>query len=286
MIARIPEVVSIASLNAHYGLRSDGEPFDVVDACRSLDADVIALQEVWWPDGGGGWIDELHKDGYQLAELRLARAGLSPNPDVCPEPADGTGWWGVAIASRIPLTNPEPIDIGKTPLDAAGRRSALRVGVNTGRAEPISVTAVHATHYFPLAPLHHRRLARLLRGSTRSVVCGDFNLWGPLTGLSFRNWQRPARGRSFPAHRPHSQIDHVLVTSDLQVEHAEVLGDVGSDHRPLRVRVAIGPPSGLVSPDSLLEPILTAGSRRPCICLPTLSDEADGRPTGSTGNDQ
>jgi endonuclease/exonuclease/phosphatase family metal-dependent hydrolase len=235
------ESIAIASLNAHYGIGRNREPFDMVGACRALDADVISLQEVWWPDGGGGWLQELRREGYHLAELPQARAALSPTPDIRHEPGASTGWWGVAIASRIPLANPEPIDIGRTPLDPAGRRWALRVQVDVGNARHISVTTFHATHYFPLAPLHHRRLARALRGSTRSVVCGDFNLWGPLAGLAFRGWQRPVRGRSYPAHRPHSQIDHMFITSDLVINHAEVIGEVGSDHRPVRVRVETGP---------------------------------------------
>lgn len=231
------ESISIASLNAHYGVGTDSQPYDLVDACRSLDADVIALQEVWWPDGGGGWLRDMRRAGYQLAELPQARAEVSPTLAVNPHKGNGAGWWGIAIASRLPFANPLSIDIGKTPLDPVGRRSGLRVEVDVGSTAPIAVTTFHATHYFPLAPLHHRRLARGLRGSTRSVVCGDFNLWGPLAGLAFRGWQRPARGRSYPAHRPHSQIDHVFVTGDLVVEHAEVLSTVGSDHRPIRVQV-------------------------------------------------
>ena len=175
--------------------------------------------------------------GLPAGRAATGKGQPGPHPRRQLRTDEGTGWWGIAIASRIPLVNPESIDVGKTPFDPVGRRSALRVRVNVDDAAQISVTTFHATHYFPLAPLHHRRLAQALRGSTRSVVCGDFNLWGPLAGLAFRGWQRPARGRSYPAHRPHSQIDHVLVTSDLMVRHAQVLGEVGSDHRPLRVRV-------------------------------------------------
>lgn len=234
--------ISIASLNAHYAIGIDGEPFDLVGACMSLDADVIAFQEVWWPDAGGGWMQALGREGYQLSEFRQARAALSPTLAVNPKPGSSTGWWGIAIASRLPLTHPESIDMGRTPLDSVGRRAALRVRVEVGNAAHISVTTLHATHYVPFAPLHHRRLAEGLAGSTRSVVCGDFNLWGPLTGLAFRGWQRPVRGRSYPAHRPHSQIDHLFATNDLVVDNAEVLGEVGSDHRPIRARVAIRNP--------------------------------------------
>jgi len=235
------ESIAVASLNAHYGVGRRSEPFDMVAACRVLDADVIALQEAWWPDHGGGWLQELRREGYHLAELPQARAGLSPTLGLRPRSGNSTGWWGTAVASRMPLANPESIDIGTTLLDPAGRRWALRVQVDVGNTGSISVTTFHATHYFPLAPLHHRRLARRLHGSARSVVCGDFNLWGPLAGLAFRGWQRPVRGRTYPAHRPHSQIDHILVTSDLVIGRAEVLGEVGSDHRPIRARVETGP---------------------------------------------
>ncbi len=53
---------------------------------------------------------------------------------------------GLAIASRPPLMSPRSIDIGRTPLDPVGRRSASHVEVNIGPTERISVTTVHATH--------------------------------------------------------------------------------------------------------------------------------------------
>lgn len=232
--------IGIASLNAHFGIGGDGKPFDIVDACRSLDAEVIALQEVWWPDQGHGWVEQLSSVGYQVAELPQARVRLSSAAGIRPETGTDHGWWGVAIARRIPLFNPVPIDIGRTPFDPVGSRRALQVEVGVGDGVTISVITAHATHYFPLAPLHHRRLARALRGATRSVVCGDFNLWGPLAGLAFRGWRRPVRGRSYPAHRPHSQIDHAFITKELLVRRAGVLSDIGSDHRPIFIRVDTG----------------------------------------------
>jgi endonuclease/exonuclease/phosphatase (EEP) superfamily protein YafD len=47
------------------------------------------------------------------------------------------------------------------------------------------------------------------------------------------------KGRTWPASRPHSQIDHVLVRGPIDVEAADILGDVGSDHRPVRVRLHV-----------------------------------------------
>ena len=49
-------------------------------------------------------------------------------------------------------------------------------------------------------------------------------------------WRRTVRGRTWPAGRPHSQIDHILVRAadGTEVLHSEVLPGVGSDHRPVR----------------------------------------------------
>jgi endonuclease/exonuclease/phosphatase family metal-dependent hydrolase len=47
------------------------------------------------------------------------------------------------------------------------------------------------------------------------------------------------RGRTWPAHRPHSQIDHVLVRDDVEVVDAAVLDEVASDHRPVRVTLRL-----------------------------------------------
>ena len=50
----MPEL-TIASYNIHWGhlpKRRGGGPFDVVEACRRLDADVLVLLESWAPDDG------------------------------------------------------------------------------------------------------------------------------------------------------------------------------------------------------------------------------------------
>ena len=49
------------------------------------------------------------------------------------------------------------------------------------------------------------------------------------------------RGRTWPASRPHSQIDHILVRrgDGTEVLDREVLPDVGSDHRPVRATLEL-----------------------------------------------
>ena len=102
-IARRSSSCSVASFNAHYGRDRQDRPFDVVGACRSIDAEVIALQEVWWPDDQDGWLGDLRALGYELVELPMARAGVSPSLNIHRVPGNSTGWWGMAIASRLPV---------------------------------------------------------------------------------------------------------------------------------------------------------------------------------------
>jgi endonuclease/exonuclease/phosphatase family metal-dependent hydrolase len=57
--------------------------------------------------------------------------------------------------------------------------------------------------------------------------------------LLLPGWRRAVRGRTYPAHRPHSQIDHVLVRDDVSVQWGEVLAETPSDHRPVRARLRL-----------------------------------------------
>jgi endonuclease/exonuclease/phosphatase family metal-dependent hydrolase len=45
------------------------------------------------------------------------------------------------------------------------------------------------------------------------------------------------RGKTWPSHRPHSQIDHLLVTPSVDALWGEVGPNLGSDHLPIRARL-------------------------------------------------
>jgi endonuclease/exonuclease/phosphatase family metal-dependent hydrolase len=71
-----------------------------------------------------------------------------------------------------------------------------------------------------------------------AALAGDMNMWGwCVDRLVARPWRRAVRGRTYPAHRPHSQTDHILVTPAVEVVTAEVVPQVMSDHRPVRARL-------------------------------------------------
>src|SRR4051812_956884 len=97
---------TVATFNLHWGRRARTfRPYDVVEACREIDADVLALQEVWRPDGGPSIAEEVAVAlGYELHETWTARAASQPKCHVVGRSGTpvGDGDCGQALLTRIP----------------------------------------------------------------------------------------------------------------------------------------------------------------------------------------
>ncbi len=196
--------VTVASFNAHVGTDGWGRPYDLVGACRQLEAGVIVLQEIFTPLDGLSQAEEIAAElGYECRQLPLARAWRRRVPVW-----DGKGWepsralgrrtkslrvggrglpsghgadlaafeegtWGVAVLSRHDVVGSETIELGRLGRDYA-RRAALVVEIDVGgsRERPFSVIGTHAAHLTAGSPLQFRRLRGCPRrpgrpGSTR-----------------------------------------------------------------------------------------------------------------------
>ena len=104
----------------------------------------------------------------------------------------------------------------------------------------VSVFGTHMSHITHFSPAQYRRLAGLLPpANTPSVLAGDMNMWGPPVNSFFPAWRRAVVGRTWPSWRPHSQLDHVLVTPALSVLDARIAPASGSDHRPVVVTLGL-----------------------------------------------
>ena len=86
-----------------------------------------------------------------------------------------------------------------------------------------------------------RRLdcAGVPHADTAAVLAGDMNLWGPPLRHLLPGWRQAVKGRTWPAARPHSQIDHILVRGNVVAASSRILPDAGSDHRPVRAELAL-----------------------------------------------
>jgi endonuclease/exonuclease/phosphatase family metal-dependent hydrolase len=236
----VPDL-TVVSFNAHAGRqpRRDGrcEPYDLVEVLRGFDdADVIVVQESFIPDDEPAAAQKVAAElGAQLFEQPLGRVKLDPWPQLDDADPAATGTSGLAILSRVPATRIGKLPVGKVFADPARERGALHVELDVD-GTAVDLVGVHLTSRLPHGPpiQMSRLLPQLPPPGRPAVVAGDHNFWGPGVVTFFRGWKRAVRGRTWPASRPHSQIDHVLVRPETQVLSGEVLPDVGSDHRPVR----------------------------------------------------
>jgi endonuclease/exonuclease/phosphatase family metal-dependent hydrolase len=148
------------------------------------------------------------------------------------------GTWSVAVLSRLPVESTETINLRQLRYDTA-HRGALRVDVKT-KSGTVAVVGTHMSHLsrgssFQIFQL--RRELDLIK--VPAVLAGDMNLWGPPLVAQVPGWHRAVKGRTWPAWRPHSQPDHILVRPPISVLDSQVLEPMGSDHRPVRARLAI-----------------------------------------------
>ena len=136
-------------------------------------------------------------------------------------------WWPAARSGTCSPTRHR---------NAAGLHVELDVA-----GQPVDLIGVHLSSRLPYGPpIQLRRLAaQLPRPGRPAVVAGDCNFWGPGVRTFLPGWRRAVRGRTWPAIRPHSQIDHILVRPEIGVVDGAVLGDVGSDHRPVRATLSV-----------------------------------------------
>ena len=144
-------------------------------------------------------------------------------------------------------------------LEGAGSHDALRVTVDLA-GQPVDVVGLHLR--WPITPAYAAarevalaRLAKLARQAPRPLVLvGDFNLTphdgaferllvnGGLVNAAAASglvttW--PASAGRWTRRLPGLQIDHCLVTHGIRAE-SFVLGPwVGSDHRPVLVRLEV-----------------------------------------------
>ncbi len=241
----MPEL-TIASYNIHWGRgpnRTGNPPFDVVAAARRLDADVLVLQESWAPDDG---VSDHQRIADALgmtvaADVRLARSVIDPEPRVVgrsrKDTEASTGGWHLVALSRFPVVSAHVEPLPRLPFDHADR-AVVACGVEVD-GSTLQVRGTHLPHLEYGAHLSTRGLRRTLPPSTvPAAFIGDMNMWSwTIDRMVPGGWRRVVRGKTWPSHRPHSQIDHLLVTPSVTCLWDEVGPDLGSDHLPIRARL-------------------------------------------------
>jgi len=230
-------------------------------AVRTIDADVLALQEVdrGQPRSHGADLAAIAADAMGGCEHRFVGTlmGTPTRWSVATgqQPPAGPSY-GIALLSRHPVrwwgTLPLPMLPGRVPVLLAGsrgvtlvrdeQRAALAAVLDTPEG-PLSVVTTHLT-LVPGWNTHQlRRLVRLARDLPRPlVVLGDLNLEGgsPARATGMRAL---ATSLTFPSAAPVRQIDHILGDGPIRATSDAVGLDPGmSDHRALVVEVELDAP--------------------------------------------
>ena len=143
------------------------------------------------------------------------------------------GTWGVALLTRLRVEEVRVVSLGRLPREKV-QRAVVVARLNDG-AHSFYVVAVHGAHLSHGSFLHYRRVNALvaaLEPALPVLIGGDFNCWRPLLRVLLPGWRTMAKGRTWPAAHPHSQIDHVLGRGPWR-RGASFTRDGGSDHLAL-----------------------------------------------------
>lgn len=230
-------MIRLASYNVHkcVGMDRLRRPERIVAVLRSLDADVIALQEVDLRLGSrpAALPAALIAEGTDLAPLPFA---LGPQ---------SLGWHGQTILVRRGLTASA---IRRLVLPGLEPRGAILAEIETD-AGPIRVIGAHLglIRRYRLMQFAAIRAALSHRAPMPTAILGDFNDWsqrgsGVALGPDFR---MHAPGPSFPAARPIGALDRIAIGTGLHLHdagiHAAAPAAIASDHLPIWAEVRIGP---------------------------------------------
>lgn len=257
----------VATFNLHAGVDGWGRPTRVLEVVKALDADVLMLPELWRSDEGADFYDDLASSlamsgGFApLARgerLTTGVGGATWQPRLAHFTGERglyfdehraltavqrshraradtleSGTWGLALLTRLDVEDVRVVPLGRLPREKVER--ALVVARLREHGRSFFAVAVHGAH---LSHGSHRLYQRVnafadtLDPTLPVLLGGDFNCWGPLLRVLLPGWRELARARTWPAARPHSQIDHLLGRGTW-TSHGTFTRDGGSDHLAL-----------------------------------------------------
>ena len=219
----------VATFNLHHCAGRDGvlDLDRTVSAIRATSADLLALQE----------LDRFMDRSARLDQpLELARA-LDMELTFFPTLRRGGGEYGIGVAAhRQTLTEARYVPLPR--VDIEEPRGAI-----TARWNGIGVVCTHLSTAAGPLRVQTGALAAVARGlEGATIVLGDLNQPArtlvPFTRFGYRG----AFGHgTLPRRFPRRQIDHILVSPDLEITRSWTIDTDASDHLPLVADLRLRP---------------------------------------------
>jgi endonuclease/exonuclease/phosphatase family metal-dependent hydrolase len=224
-------VFRVATFNARHGAGDSGwvSHRKLLDTCRSLDSDILALQE----------LDRRVIRSWFRDQPALIARGLATRQVTAPAKRTPVGGWQCnAVSARGRIADVEVLELPRTRGDE--RRVALlaRVALPGG---VVSVACTHLQHHHGNAPEQLASVLQALRDRPDPrVVAGDFNLDAPRAEpiLAQYGFIAAPSGPTAPADRPARRIDWIAVDERLRIVGARLHRPLVSDHLPLSADLA------------------------------------------------
>jgi len=238
---RATRTIRVATYNIHRcrGLDGRTRPERTAEVLASLDADVLALQEVIGAgSAGGGHAEELGAAlgmGWVMAPARHLRGHL----------------FGNVVLSRFPMRQHAQYDLSWKTCEP---RCVQRVDLDV-EGKLLHLYNVHLGTAFLERRFQAQRLAAVVtdrRLSGPKVVLGDFNEWmkGLATTLLSERLQaidlrtHLRRRRTYPGLFPILHLDHIYHQGHVEVLKLELPRTrqtlIASDHLPLVAELKVG----------------------------------------------
>jgi endonuclease/exonuclease/phosphatase family metal-dependent hydrolase len=225
--------IRIATYNVHKCRGMDGrvDMERIAVVMESLDADVIAVQEILHAEGSNSQVQFLSERlRYQFSFGENRVHGGAP--------------YGNATFARLPIIAEQNYDIT---WKSRERRGCLRTDIRLPGLSTLHVFNVHLGTSFFERPHQTKLLLEnaLKSNQTRTgprVIVGDFNEWtrgttSQLMHKQFASVDSRLRKPSFPGILPLFELDHFYFDWHLKLDQFKVvrtpLAKIASDHLPL-----------------------------------------------------